>query len=118
MWSVAMLRCGILFVATLILTAASAAAGQGDGTMRGHVVDRHDLPLPGVTIKLTSVALPGERSGTTLENGDFIIPFLPPGEYSVSFELKGFQRQVKAAGVSPAETRDERRLKSRGPNRG
>ena len=86
---------------------AAGAAGQGNptGIIRGQVVDPDDLPLPGVVVTVTSPALQGKQTGVTSANGDFIIPFLPPGEYSVTFELQGFQRQSRIIGVAMADTR-------------
>jgi hypothetical protein len=96
-----------LVLAFLVVVAvASGAAGQGNptGTIRGTVVDPANLPLPGVTVTVASAALQGTRSAVTTANGDFIIPFLPPGEYTVAIELEGFQTQKKTVGVAMADT--------------
>ena len=51
--------------------------------------------MPGVTVTVESAALQGPRTTVTSANGDFIIPFLPPGEYTVTFEIQG----LMAAGL-------------------
>lgn len=98
----------------LVLTAAMAipAAGQGNpsGTLSGRVSDQDNLPLPGVTVTAASPVLQGVRNVVTSVNGDYIIPFLPPGEYTVTFELDGFSsiRQVvslKMADVLPVNVK-------------
>jgi len=102
-----MLCRGVPLGFALTLAVAAGAAGQGNptGTIRGQVVDPDDLPLHGVVITVTSPALQAKQTGVTSANGDFIIPFLPPGEYYVAFELQGFQRQTQIIGVAMADTR-------------
>jgi hypothetical protein len=62
------------------------------GGMRGQVVDKEGVPLPGVSITVTGPALIGRETTVTNEKGSFRIASLPPGkEYSVLAELTGFQ---------------------------
>jgi hypothetical protein len=44
-----------------------------------------------VTISVTSTNLQGRRFTVSSENGDYNIALLPPGTYTVSFELENFQ---------------------------
>ncbi len=60
------------------------------GTISGRVVDPQGLAVPGVTVTAESPALQGARSAVTSANGDYIFAFLPPGDYTVAFELTGF----------------------------
>ncbi len=82
--------CAALLV---VCTATVAAQGNPTGTITGQVTDPDGLVLPGVTVTAESPALQGTRSAVTSENGDYIIPFLPSGSYTVTFELAGFQTQ-------------------------
>ncbi len=96
------------FLTVLMALAVSTAAwaqGNPTGTIRGAVTDPDGLALPGVTVTVESPALQGTRSVETSINGDFIVPFLPPGEYAVTFELQGFAPQRHTIGVAMAETR-------------
>src|SRR5712671_626972 len=81
---------GAALAGLLILVSTAAAQGNPTGTISGHVVDPDRLGVPGVTITVSSPALQGVRTATTSVNGDYIIPFLPAGEYDVTFELQGF----------------------------
>ncbi|HEY3383067.1 MAG TPA: TonB-dependent receptor [Vicinamibacterales bacterium] len=94
----------IAFCLALAVAAGAAAQGNPTGTIRGQVVDPDKLALPGVTVTVTSPALQGARTAVTSANGDFIIPFLPAGEYTVTVELQGFQAQKQTIGVAMAET--------------
>ena len=94
--------------ATLVLAIAASAAAQGNptGTISGHIVDPDGLPIPGVAVTASSPALQGVRTATTSTNGDYIIPFLPAGDYAVSFELQGFTTVKRTnIAVSMAATR-------------
>ncbi len=92
------LAAGLLFAAQL------GAQGNPTGTLSGTVADSGGLVLPGVTVTATSPALQGARTATTSANGDYILPFLPPGDYVVRFELQGFQAAERKVRVQIAET--------------
>ena len=96
----------LLLAFTLILAATTGAAAQGNptGTISGHVVDADGLVVPGATVTATSPALQGARTATTSTNGDYIIPFLPAGDYELTFELQGFRRITQKVSVKMAET--------------
>jgi hypothetical protein len=88
------MRPAVIFLTCAIAAAvASRAAAQGNptGTISGHVTDPEGLAVPGVAVTAASPVLQGVRTATTSVNGDYIIPFLPAGEYEVAFELQGFQ---------------------------
>src|SRR6184192_767775 len=80
--------------------ATAFAQGVQTGTIRGAVRDEQGLAVPGVTVTATSPALQGPRTQVTDATGGFAFPNLPPGAYSVSFELSGFatvKRQTNVA---------------------
>ena len=100
------LRMVLPFILAFMVMGATRMAAQGNptGTISGHVVDEAGLAVPGATVTTTSPALQGVRTVTTSENGDYIIPFLPAGEYSVTFELQGFKTTTRQISVKMAET--------------
>lgn len=83
-----------LFLSFLVLLCAASrpafAQGNPTGTIVGQVTDPDSLPLPGVSVTVASPVLQGQRTAVTTANGDYIVPFLPPGEYTVTFEVQGF----------------------------
>jgi outer membrane receptor protein involved in Fe transport len=89
-----------------MLLAGTPVFGQTNptGTLSGKVVDAQQLALPGATVTATSPALQGARTTTTTENGDFVLPFLPPGEYTVTVELAGFATVTRKERVRIGET--------------
>ena len=76
----------------LALVAVAAAIfstpllAQQTGEIVGRVSNAADnSALSGVTIEATSPVLPGARSSTTSNNGDYRLPLLPPGTYTIKF---------------------------------
>ncbi|MDQ3211200.1 MAG: TonB-dependent receptor [Acidobacteriota bacterium] len=79
--------------------AGSFAQGQQSGTLSGRVSSADRLPLPGVTVVVTSAALQGRRTVLTDVNGVYSLPGLPPGRYVVRFELQGMASVERGADV-------------------
>lgn len=85
-------------VLTLLLLAAAAtpASAQIDqGRLIGIVTDSQQGILPGVTVTAQSPALIGVQTAVTETDGRYRFPSLPPGRYSLTFELGGFQTTVR-----------------------
>src|ERR1700754_1217048 len=82
----------------LISTSASVATAQSPtATLTGTVTDQNDAVIPGVNIAVISIAQGFHRSTITDDEGAFIVPLLPAGNYTVKAEREGF---------SPTEARD------------
>lgn len=96
----------LLFVALASLGIAASALAQGNptGTVSGRVMTQDGSALPGVTVTATSPNLQGPRAVTTTEVGHYIIPFLPPGEYTLTFEISDFQTSRQTTLVTAAGT--------------
>jgi hypothetical protein len=76
----------------LLMWSANLGAQVPTATVSGRVASADGLSLPGVTITVTSANLLGERILVTSENGDYIVPLLPPGDYTITFESPDFCR--------------------------
>jgi hypothetical protein len=76
----------------LLLVALPLAYSQSKdtGAIIGATYDEEKAPLPGVTVKLSSPQLMGVRTAITEADGSYRFPALPPGNYTVTAELKGF----------------------------
>jgi hypothetical protein len=70
---------------------AVPAFAQQTGTLSGVVRDPQGAVLPGVTVTATSPALiGGGRTVISGETGAYQLAAIPPGEYTVTYELTGF----------------------------
>ncbi|MCC6988754.1 MAG: TonB-dependent receptor [Acidobacteria bacterium] len=77
----------------MLLPALAYAQGGGastTGTIQGRVTDSSDLVMPGVTVTATSPSMIGAQTQVTGTSGTFRFPAVPPGTYTVTFELAGF----------------------------
>ncbi len=97
-------RTGILALALTALATGVFGQGNPTGTISGHVTDPDNLALPGVTVSAASPALQGVRTVVTSANGDYIIPFLPAGSYTVTYELQGFATVKQQIDLKMADT--------------
>jgi hypothetical protein len=75
----------------VLLVAALAFPQAGTGRLEGVVRDAQGLVLPGATVTLTGAGVMGARTATTDVDGSYRFLALPPGSYSLLFELSGFQ---------------------------
>jgi hypothetical protein len=75
------------------------ADAQQTGSISGKAVDTGGAVLPGVTVEAHSDVLPGPRVATTGGQGEYSLPALPPGNYTVSFTLSGMQTVTRKAQV-------------------
>jgi len=79
----------------LFLVSTSAWAQQ-DGAINGKISDASGAVLPGVNIIVSSsTLLGGQRTSVTDEQGNYHLGLLPPGVYSVKYELPGFKTLVR-----------------------
>ena len=92
-----MSRSRFFLVTFLLLFAGVSAFAQVGGTTASlsGTVTSEGKALPGVTVTVTSNALQGVRTAVTGDAGGYVFPALPPGPYSVSFELEGLQKMTK-----------------------
>src|SRR5437899_12766 len=82
-------------VAVLVVLVGAATCRAQDGVITGRVNDASGAPLPGVGATLTSTSVMGIRSVVTDDQGGYRFGLLPPGAYTVKFELAGFGTIVR-----------------------
>jgi len=73
----------------LALATAGTAMAQTTTELSGRVI-YEDTAMPGVTVTVTSPALQGHKATVTNAAGDYIIKYLPAGDYKVVFSLASF----------------------------
>ena len=93
----------ILVLLALLATVSLFAQGLTTGTLIGTTTSEGN-PLPGVSVTVSSRALQGTRTATTGDGGGFVFPALPPGDYTVAFELGGMQKIERHVTIAVAQT--------------
>jgi hypothetical protein len=79
-----------IVAATADTAFAQGGGASSTGTIQGRVADASGGVLPGVTVTASSPSMIGTQTQITNENGSYRFPAVPPGVYSLSFELPGF----------------------------
>lgn len=99
-----------------ILLTAPLIAQSTFGGLFGHVADNSGKPIPDVEITLSSPKLAVDRKIRTDHRGDWRMPLLPLGKYTVVFQKQVYTRvtiknlEVKMPDqyrFSPAKRREE-----------
>ena len=86
----------ILLISLVVLVTQSAFAQQ-TGSISGRVTTPSGEALPGVTVEARSPSLPQARVTTTDVTGDYRLPALQPGSYTLTVSLSGMQTVTRKA---------------------
>ena len=86
-------------VVSCFLLCAIPVFAQQTGAIIGKVTVADGSALPGVTVEASSAVLPTPRTTSSGANGEYRLPALPPGTYTVRFDLSGMQSVTRTAEV-------------------
>jgi hypothetical protein len=92
-------------LATFVLLFSSIAFGQRDlGTITGIVTDASGAAVPSATVTVLEDATGVVHTTQTNDSGNYNVPTLKPGTYTVTIEAAGFQKtQQKNILVNPGQ---------------
>ncbi len=96
-------RCLRTLICLSLLASAPPLLAQQTGSISGKVTATDGSLLPGATVEARSDVLPGPRTTVTGARGEYRLPALPPGSYTVKFELSGMQSVTRKAQVQLAQ---------------
>lgn len=101
-----MRRFFLLVISSVVVAviALPAEAQNPTGTLSGRVT-YDGSPLPGVAIQVSSSNLQGSRTAISTDTGDYVLRFLPAGEYQVKFALESFHTLEYVVKISAAQAR-------------
>src|SRR5947209_2312436 len=95
--------------ATAIFLFVSILAAQGvRATIVGRVTDDSGAVVPGANITITNIGTNESRSVVVNDSGEYAIPQLAPGQYTLTAEYTGFNKAVRSGIV--LETNQQARL--------
>jgi len=86
----------LLGAVLLLATAGGVAAQEFRATVKGQIVDASKGALPGATVSVQNAETNEVATATTNAEGNYTIPFLRPGSYTLTVELSGFQKHVRS----------------------
>ena len=84
--------CGVLLV--FLACCLNAMAQSSTSSVTGTVVDPAGNVIPGATVTLTNAQKNFTRTQATTDNGSFAFSLIPPGQYTVEAEAKGFKKKI------------------------
>src|SRR3954471_1397869 len=93
-----------LLLAILFACAAAASAQTFRGGISGRIADATGAVLPGVSVTVTNDATAVSRTTVTSNTGDFSVPDLQLGTYTIEATLRGFQTVRTKLEVSVSQT--------------
>jgi hypothetical protein len=89
----------LTLMALLVCFAAGVVSAQEyRATLSGTIKDSSGGALPGVTVSIAETRTGARTQAVTDASGQYIAPFLAPGDYDVTAELSGF-KQVSRKGL-------------------
>ena len=95
-----LVKSSVVVLVLWLLGIASAGAQTFRGGISGRITDESGAVLPGVAVTATNTATGVSRSTVTSTTGDFSLPDLSLGTYSVEAKLEGFQPQKASVEVT------------------
>ena len=87
-----------------ILPNLALAQGRQSGEIRGTVTDPSSAVVADVAVTVTNVATGMRLAATTDSSGVYDVPFLQPGEYTVTFARQGFKSLTRSGITLHVET--------------
>jgi hypothetical protein len=90
-------------VIAAVLLAGLPVFAQTTANLTG-TVSLDGNPIPGVTVTIASPQLQGVRTDVTGSNGNYNFGALPPGDYTVTFEMESMQRTTKQVRIGVVQT--------------
>jgi outer membrane receptor protein involved in Fe transport len=94
-WTPLHLKTGCLAVILILIAVPMPVAAQGTGgRILGRVADPSGAVIGAVKVTAVNDATGVTRDSQTNASGDYVFPDLPVGSYTLTFELKGFKKDV------------------------
>ncbi len=85
----------VLVILTSLFFVQHANAQEFRGTISGTVTDPSGAVVKGARVAITEVST-GSVNTTQSDNaGQYVVPFLQPGDYQISIEMTGFKKAIR-----------------------
>jgi len=84
-----------LLIMLIVVFASWIGAQEFRATISGTVTDQQGAIIPGASVEVKNLDTNATVTTITNESGNFVVPFLPTGRYTISVSLAGFKRAVR-----------------------
>src|SRR5215831_10403357 len=81
-------------LAAALCCAALSFGQEFRGSLGGRILDQQRAVVPGASIYLVNSQTGARFQTVSGSDGSYLVPFLAPGQYSISAESAGFKRYV------------------------
>jgi hypothetical protein len=96
----------LLRTLVLLLALVPAALSQEvRASLSGLVTDKSGAPVAGAEIVVLNTATNATLSAASTSAGNYVLPFLPPGKYTLTAQVKGFKKFIRQDIVLQAQDR-------------
>ncbi len=85
---------GVALAIAILLFAAPFWGQTGTSAIRGTVTDQQGRLVANATVTLTNMATSAARTMQSTQSGDFVFDLIPPGDYRLEVQAKGFRSNV------------------------
>src|SRR5436190_19102738 len=90
------IRLNGLFIGALFFIQLPALAQEARSTILGRITDPAGGVIVGATVEAANADTGVRSTAQSGANGDFLLPFLIPGPYSLTVEAPGFKKLVRS----------------------
>ena len=82
----------LCFIAAILLACSRCPAQVASAELSGNVIDSSGAVVPNATVTATNVETSIAHTVPSGKSGDYVIPSLPPGNYTLTAEAPGFSK--------------------------
>ncbi len=80
---------------TMLVSLGTCAGQTTNGSINGTITDPSGSAVGGVEVQVSSKDTGLQRTATTIDNGTYTIPQLPPGTYEITVQKAGFAKESR-----------------------
>ncbi|MFN7541540.1 MAG: TonB-dependent receptor domain-containing protein [Acidobacteriota bacterium] len=89
----------------LLALVPAALSQEVRASLSGLVTDKSGAPVAGAEIIVLNTATNATLSAASTSAGNYVLPFLPPGKYTLTAQVKGFKKFIRQDIVLQAQDR-------------
>ncbi len=85
----------VRLVAISLICSAPVLAQEVRASLSGLITDKSAAPIVGAEVLITNTATNSTLRAQSSSSGNYVLPFLAPGRYTLNVQLKGFKKFVR-----------------------